>query len=309
MQVNGVGSLTTVTREEEDSLKNASPSESIQEKGRDLCERLKNLCPTGNIGPGCGSGCNVFGTNGVDYWEKDQREKGPVTLRPKEQAEEEKKEPLHVHKGGCECTITLQDESDDPTVSFQTPTKVPKSRSTAAVIAHENEHVANERARAAKEGRRVVITVNIDYETCPECGMRYAVGGVTRVRTVGTSKSQAVEGASQETEDQEPTDTQVPTPEDVPQEPEEEDEQNPLIINKKKVNDPAEMTPELEQKIVQLKKLRPDMDPQELETWLRQQEGIDVSEMEIKRILKKHGLAEDSEGLRPSLGARLDLIA
>jgi len=309
MQVNGVGSLTTVTREEGDSLKNASLSESIQEKGRDFCERLKNLCPTGNIGSGCGSGCNVFGTNGVDYWEKDQREKGIVTLRSKEQAEEEKKEPLHVNKGGCECTITLQCESDDPTVSFQTPTKVPKSRATAAVIAHEQEHVANERAKAAKEGRRVVITVSIDYETCPECGLRYAVGGITRVRDVGASKSQAVEGASQETEDQELTDTQVPTPEDVPQEPEEEDEQNPLIINKKKVNDPAEMTPELEQKIVQLKKLRPDMDPQELEAWLRQQEGIDVSEMEIKRILKKHGLAEDSEGLRPSLGERLDLIA
>jgi len=78
------------------------------------------------------------------------------------------------------------DGSDDPSVSFKTPTKMSPGRAAAAVPAHEGEHVANERAEAERTGRTVVSqSVRIFTSVCPECGKVYVSGGETRTVTDG----------------------------------------------------------------------------------------------------------------------------
>ena len=91
-----------------------------------------------------------------------------------------------VENHGCQTCASrrYQDQSNDSSVSFQTPTHVPAMMSTGAVIAHEMEHVASENARAERDKREVVhSSVSIQYATCPECGVRYASGGETRTVT------------------------------------------------------------------------------------------------------------------------------
>jgi NMD protein affecting ribosome stability and mRNA decay len=52
------------------------------------------------------------------------------------------------------------------------------------VMAHEQEHVSNEQAKADREGREVVSqTVSVSMAMCPECGRMYASGGETRTVT------------------------------------------------------------------------------------------------------------------------------
>jgi len=81
-----------------------------------------------------------------------------------------------------------QDVSNDPSVSFQTPTNISPGQSAAMVLAHENEHVSNEQAKAEEEGRRVVSqTVTLESSICPECGRIYISGGVTKTVTVKDS--------------------------------------------------------------------------------------------------------------------------
>ena len=43
---------------------------------------------------------------------------------------------------------TYQDKSDDPSVSFQSPTHISPQASGTAVMAHEQEHVINEKSKA-----------------------------------------------------------------------------------------------------------------------------------------------------------------
>ncbi|MBQ2830401.1 MAG: hypothetical protein IJF15_05195 [Oscillospiraceae bacterium] len=77
-----------------------------------------------------------------------------------------------------------QDESDDPGVSFQTPTSIDKGQVASAVRGHEYEHVYRERAEAEREGRRVVQqSVTLHTDICPECGEAYVSGGTTRTVT------------------------------------------------------------------------------------------------------------------------------
>ena len=77
-----------------------------------------------------------------------------------------------------------QDDSDDPSVSFQMPAHIRPEQSAAVIRAHEYEHVANEQARADREGRRVISqTVTLHSAICPECGRVYTSGGVTRTIT------------------------------------------------------------------------------------------------------------------------------
>jgi len=77
-----------------------------------------------------------------------------------------------------------QDDSNDPSVSFQMPTHISPEQSAAMVRAHEYEHVANEQARADREGRRVISqTVTLHSAICPDCGRVYTSGGVTRTVT------------------------------------------------------------------------------------------------------------------------------
>ncbi|NBI62741.1 hypothetical protein D3Z38_06640 [Clostridiales bacterium] len=80
-----------------------------------------------------------------------------------------------------------QDGSNDPGVSFKTPTKVSPENAAGAVRAHEGEHVTRERAEAAREDRKVV-SQSVTYQTaiCPECGTPYVSGGTTRTVTKAT---------------------------------------------------------------------------------------------------------------------------
>lgn len=94
-----------------------------------------------------------------------------------------------------------QDGSDDPGVSFKTPTSVAPEMAASAVRGHENEHVVREQAAARREDRKVV-SQSVTYHTdiCPECGKVYVSGGTTRTVTKANTDNQAEE--QQEREDQ-----------------------------------------------------------------------------------------------------------
>lgn len=95
-----------------------------------------------------------------------------------------------------------QDGSDDPGVSFKTPTNVAPELAASAVRGHENEHVVREQAKARQEGRKVV-NQSVTYHTaiCPECGKVYVSGGTTRTVTKAADSQQAQQ---QPREDQDP---------------------------------------------------------------------------------------------------------
>ena len=77
-----------------------------------------------------------------------------------------------------------QDGSDDPGVSFKTPTNVAPEQAAAAVRGHEQEHVVREQAKALREDRKVVSqSVTLHTDICPECGDVYISGGTTRTTT------------------------------------------------------------------------------------------------------------------------------
>ena len=77
-----------------------------------------------------------------------------------------------------------QDGSDDPGVSYKTPTNIAPETAASAVRSHEQEHVSREQAKAQQEGREVVSqSVTIHTAICPECGRVYVSGGTTRTTT------------------------------------------------------------------------------------------------------------------------------
>jgi len=77
-----------------------------------------------------------------------------------------------------------QDRSDDPGVSYQSPTSISPDKAASAVRAHENEHVSREQAKATRQGREVVSqSVVIKTAICPECGRVYISGGTTTTVT------------------------------------------------------------------------------------------------------------------------------
>lgn len=82
-----------------------------------------------------------------------------------------------------------QDGSDDPGVSFKTPTHVSPEQAASAVRGHEHEHVVREQAEADRTDRKVVSqSVTYHNEICPECGRVYVSGGTTRTVTAETSE-------------------------------------------------------------------------------------------------------------------------
>ena len=85
-----------------------------------------------------------------------------------------------------------QDGSDDPGVSFKTPTNIAPEQAASAVRGHENEHVVREQAKARQEDRKVV-SQSVTYHTdiCPECGKVYVSGGETRTVTKADNSQQA----------------------------------------------------------------------------------------------------------------------
>jgi len=79
---------------------------------------------------------------------------------------------------------TYVDGSDDPSVSFKTPTQLDPNEAASMVMAHEMEHVVNEQANARAEGKDVIAqSVTIHTSICPECGISYVAGGVTKTTT------------------------------------------------------------------------------------------------------------------------------
>jgi hypothetical protein len=91
---------------------------------------------------------------------------------------------------------TYVDGSNDPSVSFKTPSSIEPAVSFTAVRAHEQEHVVNEKAKAAQNGGRVVSqSVALHYAVCPECGRAYVAGGTTTTVTKYGADSAAVRGS------------------------------------------------------------------------------------------------------------------
>lgn len=77
------------------------------------------------------------------------------------------------------------DKSDDPSVSFQTPTKISPNMAASAVASHENEHVSHEKGKARRDNREIVNqTVTFTYDVCPECGRNFVSGGTTHTTSV-----------------------------------------------------------------------------------------------------------------------------
>ena len=106
----------------------------------------------------------------------------------------EAKSPQEVMEEG-ECQTCkerkYQDGSDDPGVSFKTPTNVAPEQAASAVRGHENEHVVREQAKAQRDDRRVVSqSVTYHNAICPECGKTYVSGGTTRTVTKANNSQQ-----------------------------------------------------------------------------------------------------------------------
>ena len=74
-----------------------------------------------------------------------------------------------------------QDGSNDPGVSFKTPTRISPERAAFAIRSHEMEHVAHAKAKALEVDQEIV-SQSVSYHTgiCPECGRTYMAGGTTR---------------------------------------------------------------------------------------------------------------------------------
>ena len=95
--------------------------------------------------------------------------------------------------GQIECQTcknrTYQDGSDDPGVSFKSPTHIAPENAAAAVSSHEQEHVVREQSSAQAEGRKVISqSVQIYTSVCPECGRSYVSGGQTKTTTAADAK-------------------------------------------------------------------------------------------------------------------------
>ena len=118
----------------------------------------------------------------------DQELQPPQLEMPQEeQGLQEAKSPQQVMEE-AECQTCkerkYQDQSDDPGVSYQTPTNIAPEQAAAAVRGHEQEHVVREQASAQREGREVVSqSVTLHTAICPECGKVYISGGTTRTAT------------------------------------------------------------------------------------------------------------------------------
>lgn len=106
------------------------------------------------------------------------------------------------NSGECQTCANrkYQDGSNDPGVSFKTPTALSPEEAASMVRAHEMEHVVRNQQKAMRENREVV-SQSVTYHTaiCPECGRVYVSGGTTRTVTRGGDLSRLFEaGVPQE---------------------------------------------------------------------------------------------------------------
>ena len=132
---------------------------------------------------------------------------GDGVQRAEDPASDEARSAQEVMEEG-ECQTCkerkYQDGSDDPGVSFKTPTNIAPEQAASAVRGHENEHVVREQAKARQEDRKVV-SQSVTYHTsiCPECGKVYVSGGTTRTVTKADN-SQQMEQQNQNQDQQNP---------------------------------------------------------------------------------------------------------
>lgn len=124
-------------------------------------------------------------------------------LSPQEvdaQVEQAKSAQEVMEEGECQTCKErkYQDGSNDPGVSFKTPTNVAPEQAAAAVRGHEQEHVVREQAKAQREDREVV-SQSVTYHTaiCPECGKVYVSGGTTRTSTRSAEQTEAADPTRQ----------------------------------------------------------------------------------------------------------------
>lgn len=139
----------------------------------------------------------------MQYMDPSQEEKGRNRIAGMGDAD---KAALGVQEvsGEKECQTCkerkYQDGSDDPGVSYQTPTHISPEQAASAVRGHEMEHVVREQASAEREGRRVISqSVTMHTAICPECGRVYVSGGTTRTTTASDPQPEQP-AAGEETE-------------------------------------------------------------------------------------------------------------
>lgn len=149
-----------------------------------------------------GTPVKVYGTNGPDNKILPGIEMGSDILRLAADARMDRlgEDDLNKLRGGdkaktaaevledSECQTCedrkYQDGSNDPGVSFKTPTNISPEQAASAVRGHEMEHVVREQAAARREGKEIVQqSVTIHTAICPECGRAYVSGGTTRTTT------------------------------------------------------------------------------------------------------------------------------
>jgi hypothetical protein len=119
---------------------------------------------------------------------------GPSTLSVNEGVADKGSVSEHLFEGKktkeCETCKNRKyvDVSNDPNVSFKTPTHLSPGAAVYAVASHEFEHVTHEQTNAQQNGRKVLYqSVQIHTAICPECGRVYVAGGKTTTVTVEKS--------------------------------------------------------------------------------------------------------------------------
>ncbi len=91
--------------------------------------------------------------------------------------------------GLVECTAcktrTYCCGSNDPGISFSTPTQIDPGQAASAVMSHEQEHLSEHYSQAREKGMKVVSQgITITTAVCPECGKVYVSGGEARTVAV-----------------------------------------------------------------------------------------------------------------------------
>lgn len=127
-------------------------------------------------------------------------------LTPEEvdqQVEQAKSAQEVMEEGQCQTCKErkYQDGSNDPGVSFKTPTNIAPEQAASAVRGHEQEHVVREQAKAQRENREIV-SQSVTYHTaiCPECGKVYISGGTTRTSSRAVEEQPTMESGNPNTQ-------------------------------------------------------------------------------------------------------------
>ncbi len=142
-----------------------------------------------------------FQQQGVDPVEWAVRGRIQYAGQDGQAASETKSAQEVMEEGECQTCKErkYQDGSNDPGVSFKTPTNIAPEAAASAVRGHEQEHVSREQSKAQRDGRDVVSqSVTIHTAICPECGRVYVSGGTTRTTTRAEKAAQLYQQQGEE---------------------------------------------------------------------------------------------------------------